>query len=235
MCFFISLSENIHSLAIRYGKKIDGAKLDSFGEPKFIVQAFTNPKFPIITDKPDITLEKWGLIPFWTKSREDAEKLRTKTYNARSETVFDLPSFRTPIMKRRCLIPSTGYYEYHHLDKKNTQPYYLFIKEDMIFSIAGIWDSWTDSVTGEIINTFAILTRPANELAGFIHNGGNNPERMPVILSKEDEKLWIDPALTKEQIKEILEKPIPNEWMKAYKISNDFRKRPDDPNIINEI
>ena len=53
----------------------------------------------------------WGLIPMWTKSLEDAKKIRTQTLNARSETVFEKPSFRASISKKRCLIPACGFYE----------------------------------------------------------------------------------------------------------------------------
>lgn len=216
------MTKKATSVAARYGKKVDEKQLELFDEPKLVVNAFTNPYYPIVSSDPLLRIEHWGLIPHWVKTAEDAERIRRMTYNARSETVFDLPSFRYSIIHKRCLIPSTGYYEYHHLDKKKTQPYYLFLPKEEIFSIAGLFDSWTNPETGEELNTFSMLTRSANDLAGKIHNGGSNPERMPVILSREDEAKWIDPNLTREQIQEILNKPVPDEWIEAYVVAPDL-------------
>jgi putative SOS response-associated peptidase YedK len=75
--------------------------------------AFTFRKGPVIIrgEVNELHYYHWGLIHKWTKSLEDAKKIRTQTLNARSETVFEKPSFRASISKKRCLIPACGFYE----------------------------------------------------------------------------------------------------------------------------
>ena len=88
----------------------------------------------------------------WTKSLDDAKKIRTQTLNARSETVFEKPSFRASITKKRCLIPASGFYDWRDYNSKK-YPYYIYLKDRELFSFAGIYESWTDRETGELINT----------------------------------------------------------------------------------
>ena len=75
--------------------------------------AFTFRKGPVIIrgEVNELHYYHWGLIHKWTKSLEDAKKIRTQTLNARSETVFEKPSFRASITKKRCLIPACGFHE----------------------------------------------------------------------------------------------------------------------------
>lgn len=67
--------------------------------------------------------------------------------------------------------------------------------------MGGVYDIWQHPETGEDIKTFALITTPANELTGYIHNGGKNPNRMPLILKTEDEERWLDPALSDNEVK----------------------------------
>jgi putative SOS response-associated peptidase YedK len=127
----------------------------------------------------------WGLIPYWAKNKD----LRYKTINARSETVKTAASFRKPFLFQRCLIPVTGFYEWDKT-KKPSQPYYFKMVDDSIFSFAGLYDIWIDPQKGEKIKSYTIITTQPNELVAKIHN------RMPVILNKDDEELWLNPAIT---------------------------------------
>lgn len=236
MCFHYSMSAKAAELAKRYGRKTDAVEmLRDVTEEQYHINAFINPECDIVTLDDEIQTAFWGLIPFWTKTQDDAKKIRTMTYNARSETVFQLSSFREPIMKKRCLIPSTGYIEYHHNEDKSTQPYFIYLADDEIFSMAGVYDIWYNPQNGEFIKTFSLITTQANVLTAQIHNGGKNPRRMPVILSKENEEKWMDSKLKKEHI-ELLLKPFDAEQMNAYKINKDFiKKNPKDESIIEII
>lgn len=209
------MSAKAQKLAARYGRKSDIIEIwEDIQRERNKVTAFTNPQFPIITVMPEIQLMNWGLIPFWTKTIEDANEIRKKTYNARSETVFSKNSFRDPIKKGRCLIPSTGYYEWHHNEDRTKTPYRIYVKDIDIFSIAGIFDQWTDPKTGECFKTFSMITTRANELTGYIHNGGKNPFRMPAIILPENEEYWLNPNLTKDEIEDLL-LPISSDLMGA--------------------
>lgn len=84
------------------------------------------------------------------------------------------------------------------------------MEDDSLFAMAGIWDSWKNE-TGEMINSFAIITTSPNELMENIH------ARMPVILSKNDEKKWLNEMDT-DSLQSLL-KPFPAKEMTAYSIS----------------
>lgn len=121
---------------------------------------------------------KWGLIPALTKSESDAKKISEMCLNARTETVFNLPSFYNPVLTKRCLIPATGYFEFHHRDG-NSIPYYIFLKDEIIFPFCGLYEIWkSKEAENETINTFTILTVPANSLCTKIYNGGKNSGRI---------------------------------------------------------
>ena len=150
------------------------------------------------------------------------------TLNARADTIFDKPSFREPVMKKRCIVPSTGYFEWRHESGKKI-PYYIYLKDEPIFSMAGIYDTWLDTETGNEHATFSIITTDTNPLTDYIHN---TKHRMPVILSKEDEEKWLEPGLSKAKIATLL-KPYDADLMDAYVIRNDFIKKiPTDETIL---
>lgn len=165
------------------------------------------------------------------KDEKQANEIKRMTLNARADTIFQKPSFQEPIQSKRCLVPSTGYFEWRHEGNKKS-PYYIFLKDEEIFSMAGIYDEWLDKTTGEIIKTFLIITTEANPLTDYIHN---TKHRMPAILRQADEERWLDPKLGKSDIEQLL-LPFPADQMDAYIISNDFLKKPtDDPTILDEV
>ena len=219
-------------LAKRYSRKTNLIEIvQEILDEQYKVTAFTNPECPVITNNQEIQLARWGLIPAWVKSGEDAAKFRKMYLNARSETVFDLPSFRVPILKSRCLIPSTGYFEFQH-NGKEVRPHYIFLRDEEIFSLGGIVELWHNPSTKETAQTFAVLTTNANSLCTTIHNGGKNPYRMPVIINRDNEERWLDNSLKPNDIKDFFE-PFDTDRMSAYPITSDFLKRnPTDSAII---
>ncbi len=122
----------------------------------------------------------WGLIPSWSKDK----KIAYKTINARFETIAEKPSFRSAYKHRRCLIPASAYYEWKKLaDRK--QPFRIGRNDNEPFAMAGLFEDWTDTETGESIKSCTIITRPAYEKLAHIHS------RMPVILPEEIYDLWL--------------------------------------------
>lgn len=126
---------------------------------------------------------KWGLIPYWSKDPLIANKL----INARSETVDKKPSFRDAFKKRRCLIVADGFYEWKK-EGKSKVPQYFYLKSGRPFGFAGLYETWTSPDKKEI-NTCTIITTDANELVKPVH------DRMPVILPKDKERVWLDSDL----------------------------------------
>lgn len=172
------------------------------GLPIYYANAFSHPEFPVVTNtEPDrVQYFSWGLIPSFCRSMTDADNLRRKTVNARSETVFEKASFAPSAKNRRCLVPVTGFYEWHDQDGKK-YPYFITMPKAKDFALAGIWNKWRDPNSGKIIPTFCILTTAANPLIAKIHN---LKERMPVILTPEEEKIWLDPLSPVKELQSLL-------------------------------
>lgn len=161
---------------------------------------------------------RWGLIPWWTKSADDARNIRVRTLNCISEEMFDKSSFKDAAREgKRCLIPATGFFEWRWLDGKGKTkvPYFIFAKSQEIFSLAGLYSHWVDKSTGEEINTYTVLTTRANSLMTKIHN---SKRRMPVIMKKEYEKDWLNPNLTEGDVLALCE-PVGDDFLDAYTIS----------------
>src|SRR5438477_11274422 len=124
---------------------------------------------------------RWGLVPYWAKDI----KIGFSLINAKAETVAEKPAFREAFTKRRCIIPADGFYEWKKLDAKTKQPYAIVMKDRSVFGFAGLWERWKDKVSGEIVQSCAIVTTEPNEVCAPIHN------RMPVILSPENYARWL--------------------------------------------
>ncbi len=127
-------------------------------------------------------LVRWGLVPSWAK---DAS-IGSRMINARAETVAGKPSFRTSFRRRRCLVPADGYFEWQKTGQ-GKQPYYIRMRDDRPFAMAGLWESWLNPATNEPLLSCTIITTQANELTQPIH------DRMPVILAAADYEMWLDP------------------------------------------
>jgi putative SOS response-associated peptidase YedK len=145
--------------------------------------------------------------------------------NAIGEELLEKPSFRKAALSRRCLIPVSGFYEWRHFtplgSKKDTAyPYYITVKGQEYFFIAGIWQPWTDQETGETIDTFALVTTAANSLMAQVHN---QRQRMPLVLNEDLAWEWVQDGLSEVRIKEITHYQYPSAAMQAVTIQKDFR------------
>ncbi len=224
MCFSVNVNLVKEELEERYGINFP----DKYRyEPSYYYHAFGLPVIPAVcSDNPDtIRFLKWGLIPSWIKNTDDAEAIRFKTFNARAESVENKPSFSSSFRSKRCLIPVMGFYEWQHVGEKKI-PWYIYHAEDEIFTIAGLYSDWIPPGCSEPLSTFSIITTDANELMAEIHN---SKKRMPVILSRNDEKKWIDMALPPAYATGML-KPCPSNILKAHTISPLVNSRTADKN-----
>jgi putative SOS response-associated peptidase YedK len=149
---------------------------------------------------------KWGLVPYWAND----PKIGFKMINARAETVDEKASFKHAFKKRRCLILADGFYEWKKEGDKKI-PYRFTLKNEQPFAFAGLWEKWDKH--GGPMYTCTIITTKANELVEAIH------DRMPVILPKEWEKVWLDPAIEDAEYLKSLLRPYPSEEMKMYEVS----------------
>ena len=150
---------------------------------------------------------KWGLIPLWAKD----QAIGNKMINARGETLSEKPSFKNALKKRRCLIIADGFYEWKKEGKQKI-PFYIRLKTKRLFGFAGLFDKWI-SPGGEEIKSCAIVTTQSNKLLKPIH------DRMPVIIPKDKEGLWLDPAI--QDIKQTLSflNSYSSDEMEYYEVS----------------
>jgi putative SOS response-associated peptidase YedK len=162
---------------------------------------------PVITSKNpnEISFMRWGLVPSWSLDASTAANM----INARGETVTSKVPFKHCVKDQRCIIPADGFYEWKKEGKLKV-PYRFTLNSEEMFSFAGLWDSWENQDSGEILNTFTIVTTEANRLVSEIH------ERMPVMLRKDLERLWISESITDSQIASLL-KPFDTNSMSSYK------------------
>ncbi|WP_143961674.1 SOS response-associated peptidase [Litoribacter populi] len=149
----------------------------------------------------------WGITPEFSKNKPVSQKF----INARGETISEKASFKSAFQKRRCIIPADGFYEWKQLGKKSKSPYRFVLENEKPFAFAGIWEEY-ENEEGENKHTFLIITTEANNMVSDIH------DRMPVILTQESEKIWLNPNTDSEQLKNCL-LPFDQALMISYPVS----------------
>lgn len=214
MCFTLSFEKKAKEKIHRYLKANPDVQSDfDFEEDYYLVSGFSHPLLPVIRqDK--IGLAAWGLIPSFANSEELAQDMRTQTLNARSDTIHEKRSFKLPIKNQRCVLAVDGFYEWQHLGNTKT-PYYIFPKNDSVYYFGCIYNPWVNRQTGEMTDTFSIITTDANPLMEVIHN---TKKRMPLILPESGLHAWINPTTAIEEIDSMMI-PFPETEMDAYPVS----------------
>jgi putative SOS response-associated peptidase YedK len=164
---------------------------------------------------------KWGLVPFWAKESAIGNKL----INAKAETLAEKPSFKYALSKRRCLIPSDGFYEWKKSGKGPSQPLYLRRRDRGLFAFAGLWEEWQQE-DGSPLHTCTIITVEPNQMMRTIHH------RMAAILQPEEEAVWLDAKTPEPRLLELL-RPYPGDDLEAIPVSRQVNSpATDDPSCI---
>jgi putative SOS response-associated peptidase YedK len=167
-------------------------------------------EMPVIIrkEKDAITLMRWGLVPHWTRDLKSAQK----PINARAETLPEKPMFRPLLKSGRCLVPASGFFEWKN-EGMHKVPFWFHRPGSPLFAFAGLYDTWI-SPQGTAILTYTIITCEPNSLLAEVHN------RMPVILSRENEERWLsrDPVPLQD-LAGILA-PYPSSAMKRVPVSD---------------
>jgi putative SOS response-associated peptidase YedK len=208
-------------LADELQRRLDELQLRK--KPIYFVSGFSHPKILVFTDKEPMKPQAftWGLIPNWAKDAETAKGIQKKTLNARVETMFHLASFKVSAKSKRCLVYIDAFYEYHTVGKKK-YPFRISMANGDPMVLGGLWSEWVDKGTGEIHQTFSIVTTNANKLMGKIHNkpAASEEPRMPVILPKEKQDEWLIDIKTdadKDHIMQLAQ-PFNEQLIQAYTV-----------------
>ena len=154
-------------------------------------------------------LMKWGLVPSWATD----PSIGNRMINARAETLLEKPSFKQLVSQRRCIIPADGFYEWRREGNRKV-PVWIHLKNKEPFAFAGLWDSWLDRYSGEVLNTFTIITTDPNSMLRSIHN------RMPVIYDRAMGRQWLEHQFGGSAMRLAAAlRPWPSEYMEAWDVS----------------
>jgi putative SOS response-associated peptidase YedK len=208
MCYHISLSVSAQSLQNRFNHPVNFPF-----KPVYHVNGFSHNLFPVVTQQ-GIFLKSWGLAPSWCKDLDKVKEMQKLTLNCRIETALEKPSFKHLVYKKHCLVPSTGFFEARHYSGYKV-PYKVSLHDYKIFTFAGFHEIW-QGFDNSFLETFTILTTRANHIMKYVHN---KKRRMPVILTLENEKRWLDPNCSSTQFVKLFE-PFKEVLMKAESITN---------------
>jgi putative SOS response-associated peptidase YedK len=225
MCFTVAIHATREEIESRFNARFSAG--DEF-TPGYYFSAFTLPLIPVITgqEKDTIALYRWGLVPYWIKDSTSADSIRIKTFNAKAETLTEKPSFRSAVKSKRCLVICKGFFEWQSRPYEKI-PHFIQMKTGEPFAFAGLYDNWLDPETGEVQDTFTIITTTASPLLAQIHN---TKKRMPVVLPKTLEREWIDPDRSLDKALELLV-PVDDAELSAYTVSKLVSKQGADKNV----
>lgn len=150
---------------------------------------------------------KWGYIPPFVKTLSGFKPI----INTRSETAATKPSFKNAFATKRCIILASSFYEWNSKSGTRT-PYNVKLKEQKVMPLAGLWSSYKQEGSSPIY-TCSILTTEANEMMKRVHH------RMPVILTPENSKIWLDKSITEVNLLKPLMQQYNPEAMTMYPVS----------------
>ena len=151
---------------------------------------------------------RWGLVPPWAVDISGSSRM----INARAESVERTPAYRVAFQRRRCIVPSDGFYEWRRLGTRR-QPYLIRRQDRGLLAFAGLWSVWPDPVSGEWLRSCSVITTEANEIVGTLH------DRMPVILDPDDWAIWLDPGRPDLALLRSLLVPAPSEGLELVPVS----------------
>lgn len=180
---------------------------------------------PVITaQSPNhIELMKWGFVPQWAKDLKGTPK----PINAKAENLGTSPMWRGSFKSHRCLVPATGFYEWKTVAGKK-HPYWFYLKDQAIFSFAGLYSVWHDAKDHPMA-TFTIVTTRPNKVMAPIH------DRMPAILAREEEKYWLADDTDPADLQAMLD-PYENSDTACFEVSTEVNSpRHNDPQLIKPI
>ena len=151
-------------------------------------------------------LVRWGFLPAWVKDPKNFSLL----FNARGDTALEKPAFRNAMVRRRCLFPADGFYEWK-ADGKTRRPFAVLPKKGGPVAFAGLWETWLGP-NGEEVETAAILTTDANHTLRHIHS------RMPAVIPPDAFDLWLDCRSVEASVAAAMLVPAQEELFEAYEI-----------------
>jgi putative SOS response-associated peptidase YedK len=176
-------------------------------------------------DGRELVASTWGIIPRWAKDRS----FGSKAFNARAEGLMERPAFKGLVARHRCVIPATGFYEWRKDGSRKT-PLYIHRADGDPLALAGLWTTWTDPRSKEMVTSHTIITCGPNHMMEAIHN------RMPVVLDREGMDEWLDAETVDPAAVLGLLAPCAEDVLAAYEVSTAVNNvRNDGPELIERV
>ncbi len=253
MCYYKSVKIKHSKLISLSGSERSVADYPFFDRD--LISGFDYGATPVLIKKEgedDYELEEaeWGFLPPYVKDETAMLRFRNGykkadgqfqpallTFNARGEELLKPGKmFREAALHRRCLFLVTGFYEWQHVPRKNKKgellkatdkyPYYISLKNNEYFFMAGIWEPAVYDPQQPAKKTTTIITTDASEheLMSAIHNA---KRRMPVILPDALAAEWIYGTLSEQRIQELANYQYPSELMQSHPVSKAFQQEPE--------
>ncbi len=181
----------------------------------------------LIIRHPETKSMQWyqfGLTPYWSQKRMymfnaraegDSNKENKPEYRG-AKGILKKPMFRKPIRSQRCLVVANSFIE-GPVKEKLSKPFLIFRNDYATFTLGGIWDQWVDQETGEVLDSFAIITTAATSITEAVGH-----HRAPLLISPEARDAWLDPLTDLDLITSILV-PFDGRDFNAYPISTDIK------------
>ena len=220
MCGRYSLIADLGELAKRYEFDGDGLAL----KPAYNVAPTQDVLTVVGGETRRGGFMRWGLIPWWAKNAS----IGSRMINARAETVSEKPAFRDALRRRRCLVLADGFYEWQRTGSAR-KPMRVVMRSREPFAFAGLWSVWRDP-DGNRIPSCAIITTTANDLLRPVH------DRMPVVLPRELEELWLDRSINDPGALGSVLTPYLDDAMETYEVSTLVNSAANDgPEVIEAV
>ena len=193
---------------------------------------------PIITqERPDVIKHyQFGLhrigrrnhFIYLTPGLEGDHNKENDTSYRGAKGITTKPAFRQSIRSKRCLVLADAFIEGPKVERLS-KPYVMYKRDGSPFAFAGIYDTWVNPDTGEMIDSFAIITTVSNKITAAISH------QISVILQEEDESIWLDPSTPLAEVTDVLQ-PYPAEELNAYPISAAIKNpRSNGPELLKPI
>jgi putative SOS response-associated peptidase YedK len=252
MCYYNAVNVSLAKSIRLNGEEKSLEGIASAHQP--LVSGFDYGLSPVLKKSEDsagfeIAEMEWGFLPPYLRNREQVDKFRRGykdekglfhppiiTLNAISEEML-MPKkiYREAALYRRCLVLSTGFYEWRHLHGVNKKtgmplktsvkiPYFIHMPAAEYFFMAGIWQGWQDKDSGEYAETFSILTTSANQIMSKVHN---SKKRMPLIFPEAEAFNWLLGSLDEQGLTEVINYELPSVLLRVYPVARDFRESAD--------
>lgn len=194
MCGRFTLHHSTEDVATRFAVEQTLLQLS----PRYNIAPSQSVAVIVQREERQLCEHRWGLLPSWAKD----PKIGNRLINARSESLVDKPAFKNAFRHRRCLVPTSGYFEWKKDPSSVKVPHYIQVENGQPFAMAGVAEKWRN-LDGEMVLTCAIITTEPCPTAATIH------DRMPAILSQDTAEQWLDPEIDNPNSLLSLLKPYP--------------------------